>query len=49
MIFMQLYSPMQSRSHLSRKKTQHAGVHVYRNMHTSVGVPTLKQMNMRPT
>ena len=38
MIFMQLYLHMDSGSHLSRKKTRHDGVHVYRNMHTSVDV-----------
>ena len=52
MIFMQLYLPMDSGSHLSMKKTRHDGVHVYRSMHTIsvLGYPcTLKQMNMLPT
>ena len=37
-IFMQLYLHMDSGSHLNTRKTRHDGVHVYRNMHSSVGV-----------
>ena len=40
MIIVQLYLHMDSGSHLSTKKTRQDGMHVYKNMPTSVGVYT---------